>query len=235
MSGSWGYRKCAQILRTQHGWENLNDKRVERIWREHGLQRRRPPSRKKKVTGSSQNACHVRQAECANQVWAIDFVEDRTMDKRKLKILTVIDEYTREALRIEVQRRMGARQVVRVLHELSMERGPPAFIRSDNGGEFANRLLEQAMSRLDVDVALIAPGSPWQNGKNERFNGILSQEHLSREEFGNLKEAQVLTASYQRLYNEVRPHGSLQMQTPAAFAKEAKSQGRWFDPSTQND
>jgi len=235
MSASWGYRKCAQILRTTKGWERLNDKRVERVWREHGFQRRRPSSRKHKASGSTQNACHVRKAECGNQVWAIDFVQDQTMDKRKLKILTVLDEYTREALRIEVQRTMGARQVVRVMQELIMERGAPAFIRSDNGGEFANDLLRQAMGRLEVEIALIAPGSPWQNGKNERFNGILSQEHLSRELFGNLREAQVLSVDFQRLYNEVRAHGALGMQTPAEFAAKEKKQGRWYDPSTQND
>lgn len=234
LSDTWGYRKCAQVLRNQ-GWKGLNDKRVERIWRLNGWQRPPPKSRKPKVTGSLENACHIRRATSGNQVWAIDFVEDSTMDGRKLKLLTVLDEFTRQVLSIRVERSMGARQVANELETLIRQRGAPEFIRSDNGSEFTAKLLAQVLDEVDVEVALIAPGSPWQNGKNERFNGILSQECLSRELFGSLLEARVLIREFMNKYNEVRPHGSLGMQTPARFAQLAKQEGQWFGPPSLTD
>ena len=163
-----------------------------------------------------------------NEVWALDFVSDRTCDGKSLKILTVLDEHTREALAVKVERKMGAADVRGVLLGLFMERGIPAFVRSDNGSEFAGHLLEEAMSAVGSEVALIAPGSPWQNGKNERFNGILVEEVLSREVWGSLLEAQVVCEQWRETYNQVRPHGSLGMMTPHQYALHEKQRGCWF-------
>lgn len=222
---SWGYRKLTGVLK-ERGWQ-VNHKKVHRIWKEQGWQRRQPVSRKAKHTGDSSNACHIRRAEYGNHAWAIDFVQDRTQDGKSLKILTVLDEYTREALAVRVSRRMGQKQVREVLVELFEERGVPEFVRSDNGGEFAGKVLRVALKEMGSEVALIAPGAPWQNGKNERFNGILSQELLSREVWGNLLEAQVMCEKWRQRYNQVRPHGSLSMMTPDAYAQRARQLGHW--------
>ena len=229
----WGYKKMTGLLRTR-GWK-VNHKRVWRIWQRHGWQVPMPSPRKTKASGDSSNACHIRKAELGNQVWAIDFVEDRTFEGKKLKMLTVLDEYTREALAVEVGRSMGARAVAKVLKKLVKERGAPEFIRSDNGGEFTAKLLSKALARGGVESAQVAPGSPWQNGKNERFNGILSQEVLSREIWGSVLEAQTVCNQWLVTYNEVRPHGSLKMMTPAAYAQQARQAGDWYVPSPSTD
>ncbi len=206
---------------------HVNHKRVYRIWKDQGWQRPRPKKKQDKPRGDRTNACHVRRAEYGNHAWAVDFVTDHTHEGKPLKILTVLDEYTREALAVEVRRTMGQKDVREVLMGLFKERGAPEFVRSDNGGEFAGELIGQSLKECGSEVALIAPGSPWQNGKNERFNGILSQELLSREVWGNLKEAQVLCEQWRQRYNEVRPHGSLGMMTPSAYAEQARQEGRW--------
>lgn len=222
---TWGYRKLTDVLR-QRGW-HVSYKRVYRLWSEHGWQRRTPLPRANKAQGDSANACHVRCAEYGNHVWAVDFVEDRTRSGQKLRVLTVVDEYTREALHIEVQPSLGAKQVTQVLQGLFATRGVSKLIRSDNGSEFTSKLLQESLKACGCENAWIAPGSPWQNGKNERFNGILSQELLSREVWGSLMEAQVMIEKWRKRYNEVRPHGSLGMMTPAAYALQAQQQGHW--------
>ena len=222
---TWGYRKLTGVLR-ERGWQ-VNHKKVYRIWREQGWQRRPPVSRKAKHTGDASNACHIRRAEYGDHAWAVDFIKDRTQDGKPLKILTVLDEYTREALAVEVCRTMGQQQVREVLLRLFNDRGVPEFVRSDNGGEFAGGMLKDALEGMGSEVALIAPGAPWQNGKNERFNGILSQELLSREVWGNLLEARVLCEKWRQRYNEIRPHGSLKMMTPSAYAARARERGDW--------
>jgi len=222
---TWGYRKLTGVLRDR-GWQ-VNPKRVYRLWSEHGWQRRTPQPRTKKAPGDSSNACDVRRAEYGDHVWAIDFMEDRLGNGQKLRLLTVLDEYTREAIHIEVQPRMGAKQVEQILQVLFTTRGTPKLIRSDNGSEFTAKLIQRSLKSCGCENAWIAPGSPWQNGKNERFNGILSQELLSREVWGNLMEAQVLVEKWREQYNQVRPHGSLGMMTPAAYAEEARKEGRW--------
>lgn len=229
----WGYKKMTAHLKTL-GWK-VNHKRVWRIWKAHGWQVPAPMSRraKAKATGSSSNACDVRRAELGNQVWAVDFVEDRTHEGKKLRILTVLDEYTREGLALQVARSMGSRVVKEVLERLIAERGAPEFVRSDNGKEFAAELVRRALEELGVESAFIAPGSPWQNGKNERFNGILSQEVLGREVWGNVLEAQTVCNQWLGIYNEVRPHGSLEMMTPAAYAQQAMQDGVWFSTPQQ--
>lgn len=225
----WGYRKMRRRL-VETGW-HVSVNKVYRIWREHGWQCTRSTSRKKKAAGQTQNACHIRQATQGNQVWSIDFVKDHTMDGKALKNLTVLDEYTREAVAIEIRRTMGQQDVRDILVKLFEERGVPAFIRSDNGGKFAGQLIGEAMKSCGSEVALIAPGSPWQNGKNERFNGILSQEVLSKEIWGNVREAQVVCNQWKQVYNEVRPHGSLGMMTPACYAQHALGSGQWHHQS----
>jgi len=229
---TWGYRKLTGVL-NERGW-HVNHKRVYRIWKAHGWQRSPPPRRAEKSTGDSSNACHIRRAEYGNHAWAVDFVKDHTHDGKPLKILTVIDEYTREALTVEVRRRMGQKEVSEILARLFKERGAPEFVRSDNGGEFAGDKIKAVLKELGSETALIAPGSPWQNGKNERFNGILSQEILSREVWGNLLEAQVMIETWRKTYNEVRPHGSLAMKTPQAYAELARQEGKWRQEVAQN-
>lgn len=221
----WGYRKIWKLLRNE-GLE-VNRKRVERLWRQEGLQVVRRPG-KKKAPGSTDNACHIRKAKAVNQAWSVDFVQDQTVEGRRLKILTVIDEYSREALAVEVRRKMSHHEVEKVILELVKKRGAPELIRSDNGGEFIARGLQAALGKLDVEVAPVAPGSPWQNGKNERFNGILREELLNREIFYSLDEARVLIERHQRRYNTIRPHGAIGFKTPSEFAEEERVAGRWF-------
>ena len=222
----WGYKKMTSCLKNL-GYE-VNHKCVMRIWQRNGWQVPRIYSSAKKAPGVTDNACHVRRAQKGNQVWAIDFVSDSTSDGRKLRFLTVLDEYTREGLAIEVERSMGARQVREVLTELIKRRGAPEFVRSDNGSEFTAKLVQEALEGLGSQSAFIAPGSPWQNGKNERFNGIISQELLKKELWGSVLEAQAITRQWLVTYNTVRPHGSLGLMTPHQYATQARQQGLWF-------
>ncbi len=148
-------------------------------------------------------------------MWAYDFVADRTHDGRPLKILTIVDEYTRECLAIEVERRMRSIDVLQVLSRLFVERGAPAHIRSDNGPELTAALLREWLTKLDVQTLFIEPGSPWENGYVESFNGKFRDELLDREIFYTLKEAQVLIERWRREYNTIRPHSSLGYRPPA--------------------
>lgn len=221
----WGYRKLTRLL--QNEGFGVNHKRIYRICKEQGWLCEPPQARSNKARGDSQNACHIRQATCANQVWAIDFVKDRTMHGKPLKVFTIVDEYSRECLAIEVRHTMNQREVADVLLELFKSRGVPEWIRSDNGGEFSGKWIGQVLEMCGSEAALIAPGSPWQNGKNERFNGILSQEVLSKEVWGNALEAQVCCNQWKEIYNQVRPHGSLGLMTPEEYATQARLQGKW--------
>ena len=212
---SYGYRFITAKLR-QEGWQ-VNHKRVERIWRKEGFQV--PYRRKiKKSTGSSANACFVKKAEYINHVWTYDFIEDRTEDGRKLKFLTVLDEWTRELLAIEVERSITSRYVTGVLEYLLAVRGVPGFIRSDNGSEFIADVIKQWLADKKVETLYIAPGSPWENGYIESFHGKLRDELLKRELFYSVREARVLAENWRQDYNHHRPHSSLKYKTPAAFA-----------------
>jgi putative transposase len=148
-------------------------------------------------------------------VWAYDFVADRTVDGRPLKMLTVIDEFTRQCLAISVARRLKSDDVLATLTELFVQHGPPAFIRSDNGGEFTAGIVRDWLKRLQVETLYIEPGSPWENGYNESFNGKLRDELLHRELFYSLAEAQYLIETWRRHFNQVRPHSSLGYRPPA--------------------
>lgn len=211
----YGYRFITAKLR-QDGWQ-VNHKRVQRLWRKEGLQ---VPYRRKirKSRGSSQNACFVKKAEFINHVWTYDFIEDSTEDGRKLKFLTVLDEYTRESPAIEVGRSITSKGVIAALEYLFIVRGVPGFIRSDNGPEFMAEAIKQWLKDQGVGTLYIEPGSPWENGYIESFHGRLRDELLNRELFYSVKEAKVLAEGWRLEYNRHRPHSSLGYKTPAQFA-----------------
>jgi putative transposase len=211
----YGYRFITAKLR-QDGWQ-VNHKRVQRLWRKEGLQV--PYRRKRKKShGSSENACSVSRAEFINHIWTYDFVEDQTEDGRKLKLLTVLDEHTRESLAIEVDRSIRSKDVIAVLEYLFMVRGLPVFIRSDNGPEFMAQAVKQWLKDRCVGTLYIEPGCPWENGYAESFHGRFRDDLLDRELFYSVKEAKVLVENWRLEYNHHRPHSSLNYMTPAAFA-----------------
>jgi putative transposase len=211
----YGYRMITAKLR-QGGWP-VNHKRVQRIWQKEGLQV--PYRRKwKKSEGSSHNSCSVKKAEYINHVWTYDFMSDQTQDGRSLKVLTVLDEFTRESPAIEVGRSIKAKDVIGVLEYLFMVRGVPGYIRSDNGPEFIADAIKKWLSESGVGTLYIEPGSPWENGYIESFNGRLRDEVLNREVFYSVREAKVLVEDWRLEYNHDRPHSSLGYMTPAAFA-----------------
>jgi transposase InsO family protein len=211
----YGYRFITAKLH-QEGWR-VNHKRVQRIWQKECLQV--PYRRKrKKSKGSSENACYIKKAEYINHVWTYDFIDDRTEDGRKLKFLTVLDEFTRESPAIEVGRSIRSRDVIAVLDDLFMVRGIPKFIRSDNGPEFIAEAIKKWLVTKQVETLYIEPGSPWENGYVESFNGRLRDELLDRELFYSVAEAKVLAENWRLEYNDHRPHSGLGYMTPAAFA-----------------
>jgi putative transposase len=210
----YGYRRIWALLRRE-GWR-VNRKRVHRLWRQQGLKVPRK-QRKKRRLGSSANSCVRRPAEYRGHVWAWDFLHDRTSDGRPLKWFTLVDEYTRECLALEVERGMTARAVTAVLAAAVRERGAPAHIRSDNGPEFIAKAIRAWMSGAGLETLYIAPGAPWENGYAESFNSKVRDELLNAEEFGSLLEAKVLAKEWRRDYNHVRPHSSLGYRTPAEF------------------
>jgi len=211
----YGYRFITAKLR-QEGWQ-VNHKRVQRIWRKEGLQV--PYRRKRKKShGSSANACFVKRAEFINHVWTYDFVDDATEDGRKLKLLTVLDEHTRESPAIEIGRSITSKDVISVLEYLFAVRGTPWFIRSDNGPEFIADAIKRWLEDKKVGTLYIEPGSPWENGYIESFHSRLRDELLNREQFFSVKEAKVLVENWRLEYNHERPHSSLEYKTPAAFA-----------------
>jgi len=211
----YGYRMITAKLR-QSGWI-VNHKRVQRIWQKEGLQV--PYRRKfKKAKGSSENSCAVKKAEYPNHVWTYDFMSDQTEDGRKLKLLTVLDEFTRESPAIEVGRSMRAKDVIAVLEYLFMVRGVPKFIRSDNGPEFIADKIKKWLKQRHVGTLYIEPGSPWENGYIESFNGKLRDDILDRELFYSVKEAKAIVEDWLLEYNNHRPHSGLGYMTPAAFA-----------------
>lgn len=211
--GRYGYRKIAELLRSQAGWV-VNDKRVERIWRREGL---KVPTRqpKKGRLWLGDGSCIRLRAERPNHVWSYDFVEDRTHDGRKYRMLTVIDEFTHESLAIRVARKLKSTDVLDVLSDLFILRGVPEHIRSDNGSEFVAKTVQEWIRAVGAKTAYIAPGSPWENGFIESFNARLRDELLNGEIFYTLREAQVVIESWRRHYNTVRPHGSLGYKPPA--------------------
>src|ERR671912_417573 len=211
--GRYGYRKIAELLRSTAGWA-VNDKRVERIWRREGLKvPEKQPERGR--LWPADGSCLRLRAERPNHVWSYDFVEDRTHDGRKYRMLNVIDEFTHECLAIRVSRKLKATDVIDVLSELFIVRGVPEHIRSDNGPEFVAKAVQKWITAVGAKTAYIAPGSPWENGFIESFNARLRDELLDGEIFYSLREAQVVIESWRRHYNQVRPHASLGYRAPA--------------------
>jgi transposase InsO family protein len=210
--GRYGYRRIAEFLR-RAGWQ-VNDKRVERIWGREGL---KVPAKqpKRKRLWLNDGSCIRLRAERANHVWSYDFMEDRTHDGRKLRMLNVVDEFTRECLAIRVDRRLRSTDVIDVLSDLFILRGVPGHIRSDNGPEFVAKAVRAWIHAVGAKTAYIEPGSPWENGYIESFNARMRDELLNGELFYSLKEAKIIIESWRRHYNGVRPHTSLGYRSPA--------------------
>lgn len=213
----WGYRRAHARLR-ELGW-SVNRKRVQRLWREEGL---RVPvrRRKRRRLGDSAVPAQRLRAERPNQVWALDFQFDQTADGRALKLLNVVDEFTREALEMRVERRIDADATVAVLERLAAVRGAPEQIRCDNGPELTAHGLRDWCRYATTGTAFIDPGAPWQNPYVESFHARVRDELLDVEAFSCLAEARVVVADWREDYNLRRPHSSLGMKAPAAFANE---------------
>jgi transposase InsO family protein len=211
--GRYGYRKIAELLRTTAGWV-VNDKRVERIWRLEGLKVPRKQPKRGRLW-LADGSCIRLRPEHRDHVWSYDFVEDRTHDGRKYRMLNVLDEYTHEALAIRIARRLNSTDVIDVLSDLFILRGIPGHIRSDNGPEFIAGAVQEWIAAVGAKTAYIAPGSPWENGYIESFNARLRDELLDGEIFYSLREAQIIIEGWRQHYNTVRPHASLGYKPPA--------------------
>ncbi len=213
--GRYGYRRVTALLRNE-GWL-VNHKRVERIWRQEGLKVPLKQPKRGRLWLNDGSIIRLRP-EFPKHVWSYDFMQDRTHNGVPFRILNVIDEYTRECLAVRVARRLTHRDVLEVLFDLLTERGVPVHIRSDNGSEFIAKRVRSWLARLSVKPLFIEPGSPWENGYIESFNGRMRDELLAREIFYSLKEAQVLIEMWRRQYNTIRPHSSLGYRPPAPAA-----------------
>ena len=213
--GRYGYRRITALLRTE-GW-HVNQNWIELIWRREGL---KVPSKQSKRghLWLNDGSCIRLRPSWQNHVWAYDFVQARTHDGRAFKMLTVIDEFTRECLAIEVARRLRSDDVLQVLADLMVQHGAPDHIRSDNGPEFTAKAVRAWLTRVEVKTLFIELGSPWENGFNESFNGKLRDELLNGEIFYTLKEAQVLIERWRKHYNTIRPHSALGYRPPAPEA-----------------
>ena len=207
----FGYRRMWALLR--RSGQRINAKRVYRLWKKLGLSvpRRR---KKKRYKGHGSIPC---KAVCPNHVWTYDFVHDACANGRKLKMLTISDEFTREGLAIEVETRLPALQVIAVLQRLFEAHGAPAYVRSDNGPEFIATALKHWLAEQQTATFYIEPGCPWQNGFGESFNGKFRDECLNAEVFNTLAEAKVVIENWRGHFNTERPHSSLNYQTPAEF------------------
>jgi len=209
--GRYGYRKIAELLRME-GW-NVNHKKVERIWREEGLQLPQRHKKRKRLYHKDSSIIRLRP-KYPNHIWSIDFVHDKLSSGVPYKMLTVLDEYTREALCVEVKSRMGNEEVLEALYPVLLRRGQPDYIRSDNGPEFIAENFQTWLTKVGIKPIRIYPGSPWENGYNERFNGTLRREVLNAEWFTSLRQANVVIQTWLKQYNHVRPHQALNMRPP---------------------
>ena len=215
----YGYRRIWALLRRE-GWRT-NVKRVRRLWRELGLkrpQRRKKPRNPDGKPGASVNSCTATPARAKDQVWAWDFVFDRTADGQSLKWLTLVDEYTRECLLLHAARVMTGSDVVRQLARVVGRRGAPAMIRSDNGPEFIGQAIREWFEAAAIGSLCVAPASPWENGYAESFHSRLRDEFLERVEFESVGDARMQAARWRAEYNTERPHSSLGYRTPWEFA-----------------
>lgn len=215
MYGRYGYRRVTALLRDDGWW--VNHKRVERIWRQQGLKVPKKQPKRGRLW-LNDGSCVRLRAEHRDHVWSYDFVQARTHDGRSFRMLTVIDEYTRECLAIDVARSLKSDDVLERLAWLMATRGVPGHIRSDNGAEFAAKAVRNWLRRVGVKTLYIEPGSPWENGYIESFNGKLRDELLNGEIFYTLREAKVLIERWRMHYNTARPHSSLGYRPPAPEA-----------------
>jgi putative transposase len=213
--GRYGYRRITAMLRTE-GWR-VNHKRVERLWRREGL---KAPSKqfKRGRLWLNDGSCVRLQPQRQDHVWAYDIKQERTHDGRPLWWLALVDEYTRECLAIDVARRIASEEVLERLTDLFIRRGVPEHIRSDNEAEFNSKAVRSWLAKVGVKTLFIGPGSPWENGYVESFNGKLRDELLKREIFYALLEAKVLIERWRQHYNRVRPHISLGYRPPVPEA-----------------
>jgi len=218
---TYGYRLITELLRAE-GWR-VNRKRIQRVRRREELQVVRKVRKTRRRSGPEGERV---RAQKPNQVWSYDFIHDRLDNGSGLKLLTVLDEYTRECLGILVQRSITAAGVVQFLQGLMSKCGAPEHVRSDNGPEFVAQQLKEWLAGAGIQTQYIEPGSPWQNGHVESFHGKLRGGCLNREVFGNLLEAKVLVEQWRQQYNEKRPHSSLGYQTPRGFARQFNSKLR---------
>jgi transposase InsO family protein len=213
--GRYGYRRITALLRSA-GWAVGKD-RVQRIWRREGLK----VSQKQKPRGRlwlNEGSCVRLRPERANHVWSYDFVSAATHDGRSLRLLTLLDEYTRECLAIRVARRLRSQEVIETLADVMLVRGIPGYLRSDNGPEFIAQELRKWLESLGTGTLYIEPGSPWENGYCESFNGKLRDECLNGEIFYSLKEARVVIEQWRVEYNTRRPHSALGYRPPVPAA-----------------
>ncbi len=214
--GRYGYRMITGLLH-EEGWR-VNHKRVERLWRQEGLKVPKKQPKRARLW-LNDGSCIRLRPQHKNHVWSYDFMATRTADGRAVRLLNIIDEYTRECLSIRVDRRITSEEVIEELSNLFIVKGVPQHIRSDNGSEFTAKEVRRWLSSLEVKTLFIEPGSPWENGYVESFNGRLRDELLNREIFTTLFEAKVLIEGWRREYNEIRPHSSLGYRPPAPRAK----------------
>lgn len=225
----YGYRRITALLRREG--EQINIKRVHRIWKTEGLSlpQRRPRRRQYGPKGET-----ALRAGHPNHVWSYDILEDRTESGNRLRILAVLDEFTKESLAVWVGRSISAQTVVENLKWLFFSRGIPEHIRSDNGPEFVARAVQSWLAESECKTIYIEPGSPWENPYIESFNGKLRDECLNREIFRNTLEAQIVTECWREEYNRYRPHSSLGYLTPEEFAKRCRKE-KTPDPAPGKD
>jgi len=214
----FGYRRIHALLKREDFKFNL--KCVYRLWKQQklSLPKRRPRKPRAKATVGI-----IPQATRANQIWTYDFVFDQSLSGKSLKMLTLIDEYTRECFAVEVGVSIKSERVRQILQRVCSEKGVPEIIRSDNGSEFIGKAVGNWFEKNGIKPLFIEPGKPWQNGKGESFNGKLRDECLSREWFSSVREAQVVIENWRKFYNEERPHSSLRYLTPVEFKSKTEN------------
>ncbi len=227
--GRYGYRRITAMLRSE-GW-TVNAKRVERIWRREGLKVPQKQPKKGRLW-LNDGSCVRLRPEHSNHVWSYDFVEGRTHNGRKFRMLNIIDEFTRECLAIRIDRKLNSTDVIDALSDLFILRGVPGHVRSDNGPEFIAQAVRDWIAAVGAKTAFIEPGSPWENGYCESFNSKLRDELLNGEIFYSLAEAKIIIEAWRRYYNTERPHSSLGYRPPApeAMVWPAPPRGRGSAP-----
>ena len=214
----YGYRRICEIL-CRIGLL-VNHKRIYRLWHKEGFHLKRKEKRgKRKNTGASENACDRRPAEYMDHIWSYDFIEEKLQNKRKVRVLNIVDEFTHECLASEAERRFKGYDVAEVLRYLFMVRGCPEYIRSDNGPEFYSAAVINVMDEFGVKPLYVKPASPWENGYIESFNARMRDELLDGEIFLTLAETKYVVDRWRMDYNHYRPHSSLEYMTPSEFAK----------------